>query len=75
MLRGEEMNMLESTKYCLEYGFSPKAKVQPDVVEIDLERESLSSTKQQKILGVSPGSWKKQTYRSRNGKSPVRNPN
>ena len=35
--------MLESTKYCLEYGVSLEAEVQLDVVEIDLERELLSS--------------------------------
>ena len=74
-LRGEEMDMLELAKYCLEYGVSPEAQVQPNVVEIDLKRESLSSTKQQKILEVSLGSWKKQTYQSLDGKSPVQNPN
>ena len=42
-LRGEEMDMLELAKYCLEYGVSPEAQVQPNVVEIDLKRESLSS--------------------------------
>ena len=48
--------------------------MQPDVAEIDSKRESLSSAKQRKILGVSPGSWRKTTYRSPRGKSPVRNP-
>ena len=47
-LRGEEMDMLESTKYCLEYGVSPEAETQPDVVEIDSEKESLNSTEQQR---------------------------
>ena len=67
-LRREEMNMLESAKYCLEYGINPEAEVQPDVVEIDSERELLSSVEQQKILGVSPGSRKKHTYWSHDGK-------
>ena len=74
-LRGEEMDMLESAKYCLEYGVSPETEAQPDVIEIDSERESLSSAKQRKILGVSLGFWKKQTYWSPNGKLPLRNPN
>ena len=70
-LRMEEMDILEAAKYCLQYGVSPEAKVQPDVVEIDLKRELLSSMKQRKILGVSPGSRKKQTYQLLDGKSPV----
>ena len=68
------MDMLELAKYCLEYGVSLEAEIQPDVVEIDSERELLSSAEQQKILRVSPGSQKKSTYRSPNGKSPVQNP-
>ena len=44
--RGEEMDMLESTKFCLEYGVSPEAEAQPDVVEINSERELLSSAEQ-----------------------------
>ena len=58
-LRGEELDMLESTKYCLEYGVSLEAGAQPDVVEIDSEKELLNSTEQQKILGVSLDSRKK----------------
>ena len=63
--------MLESAKYCLKHGVSPEAEAQLDVVEIDSERESLSSTEQRKILGVFLGSRKKQTYQSLDGKSPV----
>ena len=40
------MDMLESTKFCLEYGVSPEAEAQPDVVEINSERELLSSAEQ-----------------------------
>ena len=55
-LREEEMDMIEVAKYSLEYGVSPKAKTQPDVVEIDSERESCNSAEQWKMMGVSPGS-------------------
>ena len=73
-LRGEEMDMLESAKYCLEYDVSPEVEAQSDVVEIDSERESLNSVEQWKILGVFPGSQKKQIYQSPDGKLPVQYP-
>ena len=36
--------MLDIAKNMLEYGVSLEAEVQPDVVELDSDRESLSST-------------------------------
>ena len=72
-LRGGEMEELEVAKKYLEYGVSPETVAQPDVVEVDLERESLSSAEQQK-MAASPSSRRKWTYRSAEGKSPVRNP-
>ena len=74
-LKEEEIVKIEAAKYCLEYGVSLEAEAELEVVEIDSERESLSSIEQRKILGTSPGSRKKFTYRSPEGKSPVRNPN
>ena len=47
--------------------------MQPDVVEIDLEKESLSSIEQRKILAASPRSRRKFTYQPLKGKSLVRN--
>ena len=61
-LRGEEMETLNIAKHMLEYGVNLEVEAQPNVVEVDLDRESLSSAKQQKILVASPGSQKKQTY-------------
>ena len=61
------MDMLESTKCYIEYG------VNPNVVEIDSKKKSLSSVEQRKILAASPGSKKKFTYQSLEGKSLVRN--
>ena len=74
-LRGGEMEMLEVAKKYLKYGVSLEAEAQPDVVEIDSKRESLTSAEQRKIQGVSPGSWRKFTYRSLKDKLPVQNPN
>ena len=34
-LRGEEMEVLETTRYMFEYGVSPEAETQSDVVELD----------------------------------------
>ena len=45
-LRSGEMEMLEVAKKYLEYGVSPEVEVQPDIVEIDSERESLTSAEQ-----------------------------
>ena len=61
-LREEEMQELEVANHCLEYGVSSEVEAQPDVVEIDSDRESLSSAEQRKILAASLGSWRKQTY-------------
>ena len=61
-LREEEMQELHVAKHCFEYGVSLEAEAQPDVVEIDSDRESLSSIEQRKILAASPGSRRKQTY-------------
>ena len=60
--REEEMQELEVAKHCLEYGVSPKVETQPDVVEIYLDRESLSSAKAAKDLIASLSSRRKQTY-------------
>ena len=65
--------MLEVAKRYLEYGVSSEAEAQLDVVEIDSERESLTFIKQRKVLGVSPGSRRKFTYRSPENKSLVLN--
>ena len=73
-LKEEEMDTLESAKCYIEYGINPEVETQPDVVEIDSERELLSSAKQRKILVASLGSRKKFTYWSPEGKSPVQNP-
>ena len=72
-LREEEMQQLEVAKHCLEYGVGSEVETQPDVVEIDSKRESLSSAEQRKILATSLGSRRKFTYRSLEGKSAVRN--
>ena len=61
-LREEEMQELEVAKHFLEYDISPEAEAQPDVVEIDSDRESLSSAEQRKILATSLGSQWKQNY-------------
>ena len=68
------MEELEVAKKYLEYGVNPEIVAQPNVVKIDLEKESLTSTEQRKILGVSLGSQRKFTYRSPEGKSSLRNP-
>ena len=55
-LREKEMQELEVAKQCLEYGVSLEVEAQPDVVEINSERESLSSVEQVRILATSLGS-------------------
>ena len=40
------MEMLDIAKHMLEYGVSPEVEMQPDVVELDLDRESFSSAEQ-----------------------------
>ena len=42
-LRREEMETLDIAKHMLEYGVSPEAEVQPDVVELGSDQESLRS--------------------------------
>ena len=73
-LRDGEMKELVVARKYLEFGISPETVAHPDVVEIESKRELLSSAEQRKILGASPSSWKKSTYCSLDGKSPVRNP-
>ena len=65
------MEELEVVKKYFEYGISAEIVGHPDLIEIDSERESLSSTKQQRILETSPGSRKKTTYQSLDGKLPI----
>ena len=73
-LRDGEMEELVVARKFLEFGISSEIVAHPDVVEMESERESLSSEEQRKILGISPSFWKKSTYCSPKGKSPVRNP-
>ena len=54
-LRREEMETLDIAKHMLEYGISPQAEAQPNVVELDSDRELLSSVEQWKILAISLG--------------------
>ena len=68
------METLDIAKHMLEYGVSPEAEAQPDVVGLDLDRESLSSTEQWKILAAFPSSRKKQTYQILEGRKPIRSP-
>ena len=42
-LRGEETEMLETARYMLEFGISPEVEMQLDTIDLDLDRESLSS--------------------------------
>ena len=69
-LREEDMQQLEVAKHCLEYSVGLKAETQLDVVEIDSKRESLNSMEQRKILVAFPGSRRKFTFWSPEGKSP-----
>ena len=66
-LEGGEMEELEVAKKYLEYGVSLETVGHLDVVELDSERESLTSAEQQKILEGSPNSRRKWTYRSLRG--------
>ena len=68
------METLDIAKHMLEYGVSPEAEAEPNVVELDSDWESLSSAEQQKILAASPGSQKKQTYKVLEGRKLVRSP-
>ena len=42
-LREDEMQQIEIAKECLEHDVGPEAETQPDVVEIETDRESFSS--------------------------------
>ena len=64
--------MLDIAKHMLEYVVS--LEMQPDVVELDSDWESLSSVEQRKTLAVPSGSCKKQTYRVLDGKKQVQSP-
>ena len=72
-LRKEEMQQLEVARECLELGIAPE--VDPDVVEIESDRDSLSPDMKQQIPAPSLRSRMKTTFRSPKGKSLVRNPN
>ena len=41
--REDEMQQIEIAKECLEHDVGPEAETQPDVVEIETDRESFSS--------------------------------
>ena len=66
-LRGEEIQQIEVAREYLELGVAPEAEPEPDVVEIDSDRGSLSPREQHKNSQV------KTTYKSHKGKSPVWN--
>ena len=70
-LRGEEIQQLEIAKECLEMGLAPEGELEPDIVEIESDKGSLSPRKQ---LRGSPSSRVKTTFRSPKGKDPIRNP-
>ena len=63
--------MLETAKYMLEFGISPEAEMQLDTIDLNLDWKSLSSVEQRRLLVVSLGSRKKQTYRVIDGRTPV----
>ena len=71
-VKEEEIEELEVARKYLELGITPDAVGHPDVVEIDSERELLSPREQQRILEGSPSSRKKYSYRSLEGKLPMR---
>ena len=73
-LREEELQEIEIAKECLEYGVGPEVETQLDVVEIESNRKLLTSVEQRKIPGIFPGSKRKYTYYSPEGKSQVQNP-
>ena len=71
-LRKEEMQQLEVDRECLELGVA--LEVDPDVVEIESDRGSLSPNAKQQIPTPSLRSRMKTTFRSSKGKFPVQNP-
>ena len=60
--RKEEMTMLETTRYMLEFNVAPEAEAQLDLREDELERELLSSIEIRRLQDVSFGAKKKSTY-------------
>ena len=58
-LRRKKVEIFDIAKYCLEFGAGLEAEMQPDVVELNSDQESLNSSEQRKILAISPGSQKK----------------
>ena len=66
------MQQIEVARECLVMGIAPEAE--PDVVEIDLDRSSLSPDVRQQTPRPSPRSRGKTTFQSPKGKSPIRNP-
>ena len=66
------MQQIEVTRECLVMGVAPEAE--PDVVEIDSDRGSLSSDIRQQTPGPSPHSRGKITFQPPRVKSLVRNP-
>ena len=65
------MQQLEVARECLELGIA--SEVDPNVVEIELDRGSLSLDAKQQIPSPSPRSRMKTTFQSLKGKSPVQN--
>ena len=63
--------MLETTRYMLEFGVSPEVETQSDVVDLDSDWESPSFAEQQRLLTVSLGAKKKQTYKAIDGRTLV----
>ena len=74
-LKGEEIEELEVDRKYLELGITPNAVAHPKIVEIGFEKESLSLREQQQMQEGSPTSRRKSSYRSPEGKHPVRHPN
>ena len=72
-LREEEVEILETTKYMLEFGVGLEVETQLDTVDLDSDWKSLSSAEQQRLKAVFPGAKKKTTYKTIDGKSPFRN--
>ena len=58
----------------LEFGISVEAEMQPDIVDLDLDWESLSSAKQRRLKAIFPGVKKKTTYRANDRTLLVQNP-
>ena len=68
------MDEIEVARKYLELGITPETVAHPEVVEIELERESLSPAEQFWIMEASLSGRRKWTYRSPEDKLPIRNP-